>query len=172
MCYCTSVFANEQEAVSSFTALVNKIQTEIEKTYTDDYARLCHHETLMSGKKVIRPGFWSKYRHGDLGVSYDIQKTDSLISPYKGIISITYYNLEYFDTNNPEGKFKTEAAAANATLKRRNNIYPDQWEWVYSYQNNQWIIKKERSNLGDQMWRDVKMSDPASLPIMVCRNLK
>ena len=34
LCCCTSVFANEQEAVSSFTAMINKIQAGIERDFS------------------------------------------------------------------------------------------------------------------------------------------
>ena len=167
LCYCTSVFANPQEAISSFTAMISHIKTEIEKTYTDDYAKIAY----MKPDKYNSEGYWYKNRKGALEVSYDIKKTDSLISPYTGILNISYRTLHYFDANNPKGHFKTreEATMAASTIKDGDAVLHT---FVYSYQDNQWIATKcGLTMFGNTSWSNLKAKDNTLVPIGTCKNL-
>ena len=163
LCCCTSVFANEQEAVSSFTAMINKIQAGIERTYTDEYARTIFYNHI---------GRWSKYRRGNAEISYDVKRTDSLVSPYKGILTVWHDEIVYVDTNNPEGEFKTEAEALNANIKKIKRSEATQF--IYSYQNNQWVIKKYRFTMLDTTseYFDKTGEDAILFPIKTCSNKK
>lgn len=166
MCCCTSVFANPQEAISSFAEIASKVQTEIRKTDTDEYANILFYKYGNS---------WIKTRYTFMRTSYDVRKTDSLTSPYKGILSIDRFYIRYIDENNPEGMFKTKAEAIDA--KNTKFIDEDHIEFIYDYTNGEWIIKEKIHPLpwGEisrtKQWH-IKSEDTINIPIRECSNMK
>ena len=165
--YCIPGYASEQEAIDSFINIVNQIQAGIEKTYTDEYATV---KFVEKGK--YNKAYWFKQRNGNLSVAYDIKKSDSLISPYNGIIDVSYDSLVYYDLNNYDGHFQTELEAQNAMLKKTNNYSGRNRKFFYAYQNNKWVLKKHSNTLfGDTFWYNVTNEDSISFVVDKCDNI-
>ena len=127
--YIGQIQAGEQEIISSFENLVKEVE-KIIKSFP---------ETV-----VYRDPGYRKEKITFKSISYDIQKTDSLISPYKGII--------VFETNWEFGPNLSTASQAERSKPNETLIENEQHQVVYAYQNNKWV-KQYAKYYYDNSWR-------------------
>jgi len=82
-----------------------------------------------------------------LNTQYDVQKTDSLVSPYIGLIEHEVVSVTEFEN------------------KKENSISKTICRTHYSYQDNQWIMKKRESYLPalSSEWMDLDDQEPKTL---------
>lgn len=85
----STCFADEQEVVDSFKALVEPKINTIEATYENTRPLIKEHKT---GKNF--PSYYTK-KEEVLEYDIDVQKTDSLIKPYRGIVKIARIVYSY-----------------------------------------------------------------------------
>lgn len=149
-CFNVTCFANEQEVVNSFTNFTNNIISELQANF-DEGAKV---------RKAKYYDFWYKQQRTNLQASIDIQKTNSLISPYEGILEIRYDSIRYSTETCTNGEFNTEEEARNATVTRY--ISDDTIEkYLYIYQGNQWKLKRVMSRLkSEPTWFDIDLQTP------------
>lgn len=78
---------------------------------------------------------WVKRLHSPTKISYDVKKTDSLVSPYTGIIEIS--------TLDTAGAFATEAEAEQAVIAlgdRGTRRAKDSFTYNYKASSGQWEL--------------------------------
>lgn len=162
------IFANEQKAIDDFNLLISKIKTDTNATFTDEYCKVFY---IKAEPQYGIEEQWSKSRIDHINISYDIKKSDSLISPYIGIINIkntykTFYPLVSNDI------FKTKEDAINATLYKLSDgdiIYT----YTYAYQNNKWILKNSYNSYdGILNATQYNTDDTTTIPIREHSNKK
>ena len=142
-CFSVSCFASEQEAVDSFKTMTNNIVSEIQDNFNSRQAVIKFVEASAYNK-----AYWFKTKPYKIEVSMDIVKTDSLLSPYKGILVLRQIDIEYHDANN-DTKFNTKEDAYKAIMNTEN---PDLIinRYTYLYQDNQWILSKSEFRFADE----------------------
>jgi len=114
--------AGVQEIISSFENLVKEVEKTI-KSFPETVVYRGPDDGYRKEKIVFK------------SISYDIQKTDSLISPYKGIIEFeTYWEFgpELYTAS------QAERSEPNKRVVHKNQV-------VYSYQNDEWVKKYVKS---------------------------
>jgi hypothetical protein len=89
--------------------------------------------------------FYSRFE--ECGISYDIKKTDSLISPFMGYISVNYKGV----VSKNCGDVKSYGDKFFSTIEAvRNNKYNESCyteekrppvKFVFAYQNSKWVFK-------------------------------
>lgn len=130
-CFNVTCFANEQEVINSFKKLVNE---------------LCIHEQATYGVRVSYvsyengKGYWSKYQKTNLKAEIDIQKTNSIISPYKGIAILQNDVIDYCSNDNPKGQYATKQEAEQADMKWYKPA-KFKYQYIYVYQDEKWELK-------------------------------
>ena len=130
-CFNVTCFANEQEVINSFKKLVNE---------------LCIHEQATYGVRVSYisykngKGYWSKYQKTNLKTEIDIQKTNSIISPYKGIVILRNDIIDYCSNDNPKGQYATKEEAEKADMQWYKRAKCE-YRYIYIYQNNEWQLE-------------------------------
>ena len=93
---------------------------------------------------------WYKFRMiTDKDYSYDIQKTDSIVSPYEAIVTFT---LKTEKTN--IYNTKNEAEADNNYKSDSNDMfYISKYKYHYAYQDGKWMYKfNEYYSFSDKNW--------------------
>lgn len=86
---CSSCFANEQAIVDSFKTMVSNKIAPIEATYANSKPVITKH-----GGDNIYPAYYTKLEEV-LEYDIDVQKTDSLIKPYRGIVKLARIVYSY-----------------------------------------------------------------------------
>lgn len=136
-----------QKAVAEFESIVEKIKRE-----------------LHNIPKLAGGGKWQYYviLITAIEVSYDVKVTDSLISPYSGIIKVTSLNStnsgsskanypnEFVRSGGPpfEGFLTAEAAWAAREPQDFDSPGTVTWEARYAYQGNKWVfLEPQKSGL-------------------------
>lgn len=101
----------------------------------------------------IKPGYWgvTKYKFNDISFGYDIQRTNSLVSPYKLIINfkgnfVTNQQSPYANSSSLNGKwygFKTREEAVNhaTDMDFSNDPISCEFTVIYAYQDGFWTFK-------------------------------
>ena len=132
MTYCLPTYANEQEIVNSFKVFVANLVAPIEATYNKGYY------DIVDGTD----GYF-KTNDYDLTYTYDIKKSDSIMYPYIGILSVR--NKTAFSKN-----YKTEQEARNAFDVQF--ISENEERYIYKYDNGKWVGKVAYYKLNGQ-WK-------------------
>lgn len=149
-CFNITCFADQQEVVNSFTNFTNNIISELQANFNE-------------GAKVRKAkyyDFWYKAERTNLQASIDIQKTNSLISPYEGILEIRYDSIRYNTEDCVDGEFDTEEEAKNANIPRYISDYTME-KYFYLYQGNKWTLKRVMGRLkSDPTWFDMSLHTP------------
>lgn len=89
MSFCSTAFANEQAIVDSFKALVNPKIVPIEQTYQNVKPIITEHKNQNG-----LPSYYTKVEEV-LEYDIDVQKTDSLIKPYRGVVKLARIVYSY-----------------------------------------------------------------------------
>jgi len=120
----TSSQAGEQEIVASFENIVNMNEKIIHSYPKKTVYRGTHYETGLDEYRKEKVVYKS--------ISYDIQKTDSLVSPYKGIIEC-----------NVVWEFGSAFGAASLAENSEPNdtSMEKKFQVIYAYQRGKWIKK-------------------------------
>ena len=125
---CSTPKENKQSEEEQLTEKFKELVTEHLESYKTD-----NRQSLG-----LLGGGWVKKEYNVIASSYDIQKTNSVVSPYVGICKFTLQRSysDFFDTK-------------EAALQADNLTQQDSREHIhkYSYQDNRWIIT-ERNNVG------------------------
>lgn len=149
-CFSVSCFASEQEAVDSFKTMTNNIVSEIQ----DNFNR---------GGKVkysVDSNKWHKYRNLNLQSAIDVQKTDSLISPYKGILELQADTARYYSITKGQWYYDSKNDAKEASLYE---VIPaiTKMRFVYMYQDNNWVLKQVQYQFLDEyVWKQNDLKSP------------
>ena len=152
---------SEQEIVNSFKQLVSKA-IELTENYSGFVGQIpkISEEEIQRIRGLSRLGFRAdeliRDRRNNTGkwfrdiseiktVSYDVQRTDSLVSPYMGIVTGYIRNARIccFD-------IKSEAEQA-----LRDEILTEAWKkfkFTYAYQDSKWILNEAKKFSVDQWW--------------------
>lgn len=86
---CLNCFANEQDIVNNFKTMVSNKIAPIEATYANSKPVITKH-----GGDNIYPAYYTKLEKV-LEYDIDVQKTDSLIKPYRGIVKLARIIYSY-----------------------------------------------------------------------------
>lgn len=152
-CFNITCFADEQEIVNSFTGFTNNIISELQANF-DEGAKV---------RKAKARNFWFKQQRTNLQASIDIQKTNSLISPYEGILEIHIDCINYVTNDNSMGIFNTEEEARNATIPSYYSDFSYD-KFIYLYQGNKWELKRVMSRLkSEPTWFDSGLETPQEM---------
>ena len=121
---------SEQEIVESFQEVAKK---HIE-SYNDDPRILVYHIDAILPPYGSSPPAWIKSKNIIIdNYSIDVEKTNSLVTPYTGIL---FYKMQILIV-----KEKTKTEAENST-KFNVNSKPKNYKILFSYQNGKWIAKE------------------------------
>lgn len=148
--FCSSCFAGEQEAVASFKSLTGNIVAEIQNN-------------INEGGKVryfAKGDYWFKHQKVNLKSAIDIHKTDSLISPYKGILELQADDVKYYSIGNDKGHYTNKEEAKGAGFPR---IIPaiTKTRFIYMYQNEVWVLKDVQYQFLDEyIWKQNDLKSP------------
>lgn len=138
---------DEQTVVSSFEEV---IQQHI-NSYQDDPRTMVYYVPGDTEYIQIKGGWRKSKCTVSNDYTYDIQKTNSIITPYTSTLT---YKMKILVTNAQASK-----AAAEACETFNDDHYPNEYRITFSYQHNQWVPKKyeERSlsPLLDNQWSDI-----------------
>lgn len=152
-CFNVTCFADEKEVVNSFTDFTNNIISELQANFNEG----------VKVRKGKARSIWYKQQRTNLQASIDIQKTNSLISPYEGILEIHVDSIDYITNDNPTGNFDTEEEARNATIPSYYSDFSID-RFIYVYQGNQWKLKRVISRLkSDPTWFDSDLQTPQEM---------
>lgn len=155
-CFSLSCFAGKQEAVDSFKAMTNNIVFEIQESYNHG-AKV---EYMKYKPKFNIGDYWYKYQMTNLKVELDVQKTDSLISPYKGILELQADKIWYISKDNSVGHFATMEEAKNANFSKYNPAY-NVYRFTYMYQGDNWGLKDVSFRFLDEyVWKQNDLKSP------------
>ncbi len=137
MSICGSVFANAQEVVNSFKTFVTPKVAQVEATYAQAEPTVKYRE----GDKYIEP-YYSKSTQ-NFEYALDVQSTDSLMSPYIGIIELKQTITNYQKHSTPEAAMAETQVSLNFITR---------YKLVYNYDNGNWVFAKATmfdDNMGD-----------------------
>ena len=166
---------SEQEIVSSFKQLVSKA-IELTENYSGFVGQILKisEEEIQRIRGLSRLGFradelirdrrnntdkWFRDISEIKNVSYDVQRTDSLISPYMGIVTGYIRNTRIccFDI-----KSEAEQSLRDKILTeewKRDKILTEEWKkfkLTYAYQDSKWILNEAKYFFMDQwqpLWK-------------------
>ena len=133
MTYCLPTYANEQDIVNSFKVFVANLVAPIEATYNKGYYDI-----------VDGINGYCKTNNYDLTYTYDIKKSDSIMYPYIGILSVR--NKTASSKN-----YKTEQEARNAFDVQF--VLENEKRYIYKYDNGKWVGKVAYYKLNGQ-WKE------------------
>lgn len=119
------------------------------KAFVDDYFKKAYTDSTDYAVVALLPTHtWMKMyfvRSGDYSI--DVRKTDSLVSPYVGV-------LEF-----PIEKYSTTAHKTEEDAKADNNFFPPvpapRQRKNFALQDNKWIQKSEQYSVADE-WADCR----------------
>ncbi|MBP2657786.1 MAG: hypothetical protein H6Q69_818 [Firmicutes bacterium] len=128
----TSAFAvpDEEMAITSFKETIQKHL----HSYQDDPRIIVF--SVSTDTKWLKSKCDIPYDY-----SYDIQKTNSIITPYTGYL---IYKMRVLTTDNQTTK---EAAEACNTFNNNDDNLFIKYRILFSYQDNKWIPKKYEFNI-------------------------
>lgn len=165
MTYCLPTYASEQDIVNSFTNFTNNIVAEIQDSYNKNPYKVRFYEPLDIQRKYYNDnGHWYKISKCNLRSSIDIQRTDSLITPYIGYFTLNSDTINYYSSDNPKGEYRTREEAEKASLQRLS-ISETEYRFSYAYQNGQWVLKLAEwkdPDLTNGLWKEGTLSTPQS----------
>lgn len=145
---CNLIFAaqDEQIVISSFQDIVKK---HIE-SYSDDPRIMTY---FISANKYSPKSYWIKSKCTVLSdYSFDIQKTNSIITPYTGYV---IYKMQTWVTDEQPTKEAAETATSLHTIGGLSNC-----RITFAFQGDAWIVKKyEYQSNYDGTWYDVTDKD-------------
>lgn len=133
----------QEEIASSFEKRVNEFEN-----FFSSKPKLLDKQSF----KKSPTGYIFKYHHFDnYKISYDIRKTDSLVSPYMGYITLIYLESistkcgDFRDTILKEKFFTTIELARQkrddeSCYKRTPIEFKD--KFIFAFQKNQWVFKE------------------------------
>lgn len=124
--FCSFSFAGEQEIVDSFKAYVMPKINMVESTYQNAQPKVSYNE----GYSVIKPYYTKEI--SELQYALDVRKTDSLMSPYIGIVEIAKIEHIY-------KKHNTKEEAMKETQKWMDYLDKNRLKYVYS--DGVWKVK-------------------------------
>lgn len=154
-------FASEQDIVNSFTEFANSQIQPIRESYARKDTVVYRIEDNKRSREITPEyiGFYRKKGATNLQAGYDLKKTDSLVNPYLGIISMSNESLSYFTPENRGGYYKTREAAEKAFMVRNLGTGFDM-KFYYTYNNGQWILNKVTNYSGSYIY-DYDLNPPA-----------
>lgn len=140
--------ADDAQVVNSFKQFCDDNIAKVTATYEGTHYSIAYQQP---SKYTQRPESWIKYSGiVDPNYKYDVQKTNSLVSPYIGTLEVTYKTVVYKD-------FPTkEAAEATNDIVRYTPVV---YKFIVAYQDDKWVVtdaKKYNSVLGEWFTLDTK----------------
>lgn len=135
----------EQVAVNSFKKRV----AIFEKFFISEPLLMEKQESQESPSGFIF--FYSKFKN--CKISFDIKKTDSLISPFMAYILVNYPNILSYNCGDMKGAFDSKYfSTIEAARNNKNNesCYKESGigggestdKFIFAYQNSKWIFKE------------------------------
>ena len=122
--------ATDQEIVASFQQFITEQLTPIYETYKGNHYSIIGPSVFLGSKKQV----WFKSKSDlDSQYSIDVEKTNSLVSPYIGTLVIKIHSV--FSEHCP-----SYASAETATANRINNTTT--YTFKIAYQKEKWVLTK------------------------------
>lgn len=162
--YSFPVNAAKNEIINNFAEFANVIVNPIQKSY------LGNHYTINLAYRDIRAGrnktMYYKTENINFNYAYDVQKSETLISPYIGII-------EMYNDKRIYKQFLTEEQARNEKNDLLRTIHNYKYyEFYYHYIDNEWRlyeIIENKANLKRKLSVDNNLpKGNAELKLMAC----
>lgn len=113
---------------------------------------------------------WAKRKMKMLDIEYDVRKTDSLVSPFLGIVTFNAIveQSEFFPT-----KIEAEAATSFQPIGGPISGYSEPCRITYAFQDKQWVIKtRESYSFVSKTWDPAPSAEPESWPAVLLFLLK
>lgn len=141
--------ATDAEVVSSFKQYASDQLAKILETYEGVHYKVAYIEPDRYSSKP--KGYWFKLT-GMVDPNYkiDVQKTNSLVSPYVATLEVNYKTLFYYD------RPTKETAEAVTDIKR---VSIEVYKFTVAYQDEKWVVTEAKSYssvLGKWFNRDTK----------------
>ena len=131
-----TVVVEPTDPVKSFEAVVEEITQRAEKPQRwlwrigiSDVTR--EHNTV---------GRWHKTETRYTDIRYDVKKSDSLVSPYKGMIEITWREFSYHRPREEDSVIYDERELAEAT--EQFAFTPIEYRGLYSWRDGVWVLER------------------------------
>lgn len=142
--------ATDAEIVGSFKEFASENISKALETYDGIHYKVAYIEPSKYSSKPN--GYWFKLT-GVLDPNYkiDVQKTNSLISPYIATLEVNYKTLCYY------GRSTKEAAESVSNIERTST---DIYKFTVAYQDDKWVVtdaKKYSRLLGE--WFNTNTKD-------------
>lgn len=123
--------ADDVQVVSFFKQFCDDNIAKVTATYEGTHYKIAYQEPSKYTKK---PGYWIKLTGiVDPNYKYDVQKTNSLVSPYIGTLEVTYKTVFYKDFHTKE------AAEATNDIDRYT---PTVYKFSVAYQDDIFVELK------------------------------
>ena len=136
--FCNSVFAMEDsEVVDSFKQYVDNVMTQVTPTYEGT------HYGLTNSSET--GGWYKSIKYLEPGYKIDVEKTNSLISPYVGTLEVSTKTVFY--EHNPNKGIASESEIINFTSSST-------YKFTIAYQNDNWVVTsaKEYDHFLDKIY--------------------
>lgn len=127
--------ADEAQVISSFKVVINKYV----QAYKD-------HPPIMVDKAYDGNGWMKSEASMEANPAFDIQKTDSIIAPYEGILS---YKV---DSNAARRGAQTEAEAQAESIDYSTPPSVLSMRLTFSYSGGSWVLNKVEYEESGRWW--------------------
>ena len=147
LCICLLInsipaYSSEKEVVNSFLAIVNNVVEPIQESYSgENYTVAIAYRDIKAGRNI---DMYYKTKNVNYNYSYNIEKTNSLISQYIG--SIEMYSDKRIYKMFPT---KHEAICNNDYLIRTIHNYKA-YKFSYVYVDGKWMLYEITNNITKQ----------------------
>ena len=150
---CGTAFANEQAIVDSFKSLVIPKITPIEQTYQGTKPVITEHKN-----KQGLPSYYTKQEEV-FEYEIDVQKTDSLMKPYRGIVKLA--RIVYSYGNHFSYESAQFASGGLVDYSWRTTIFYDyeNGTWKPDFYEYQGIGGVRFSEKGDNIYNSFKFNE-------------
>lgn len=122
-----TAFANGQEVVNSFKSFISPKISYVEQSYAQASPKVIYDK----GSKYTKPYYYKQT--SEFEYKLDVQVTDSLMSPYIGIVELKK-SVKHYNGQKTEEKAKSEYNV--------HWVFIDRYRLVYNYDNGDWVFAK------------------------------
>lgn len=151
----TVVFTSNALAdpLSEFKKIVNKCSSGFDKKQTSKVFFL---------PKLSK---WNKKEIDASQINFDVTKTDSLVSPYTGKITV-------FESNRWGVPVESETDASSIAIDENSSATKSETTITYAYQDAKWILKTAKSNVKMKLPNKTSFGEPLSFEITEFQNMQ
>ena len=131
--------AQDNDPVASFKRVVENGIKRLEEA----------HEKVVKSPADSNPATWRKYRSRVVEPSYDVKKTDSMVSPYVAKLLLKTRTTATKELN-------SKSAAETSNDFSGIDALEDLYDFDYAFQDGKWVLKSARLQFGglSGTWHD------------------